>query len=120
MLYTQDRPISRIAHFMLLITPSSIPHLVMSSLLLWLLLKPINLLLSNSASFSLSLNINSLGLVCLQFIRDIGFFGGLGWLWCVPFLDVTFGVGGFDGGGFVGFQLLEVEVLDEIRWREVC
>lgn len=84
-------------------------------LLLWLLLKPINLLLSNSTSLSLSLNLNGLSLVCFQLIRDVGFFGGLRWLWCVPFLDVTFGIGGFDGGDFVGFQLLNVKFLDEIR-----
>jgi hypothetical protein len=30
---------------------------------------------------------------------------------------VPFGIVGFDGRGFVGFQLLKVEFLDEIRWE---
>jgi hypothetical protein len=32
-------------------------------------------------------------------------------------LDVAFGIAGLDGGSFVGFQFLEVEVLDEVGWR---
>jgi hypothetical protein len=87
-----------------------------SSLLLWLLFKPINLrcLLT---TLSLSLNFHSRSFVRLQLVRNIGLFGGLGWGRLLEFLDLSFGIVGLDGRRFVGLQLLEVEVLDEIGWR---
>ena len=85
--------------------PSSriIHNLVVSLFLLRLLLKPINFLLNWCTSLSLSLNLNSLCLVCLQLVRDIGLFGRLGGLGWSELLHVYVGIGGFDGGGFVGF-----------------
>lgn len=90
---------------------------MVSSLLLWLLLEPIDFLLNNT-TLSLSLNINSRCFVCLQLVRNIGFFGRLWWLWCIELLDVTFGIIGLDGWDLICFQLLKVELLDEIRWSE--
>ena len=99
------------------ILPSSriIHNLVVSLFLLGLLLEPIHFLLSRRTSLSLSLNLNSLCLVCFQLIRDIGLFGRLGGLGWSELLHVCVGIGGFNGGGFVCFQFFEVKVLDEIR-----
>lgn len=91
---------------------------MVSLFLLRLFLKPIHFLLNGCTSLSLSFNLNSLGLVCLQLVRDVGLFGRLGSLWWGELLDMCIGIAGLDGGGFVGFQFLEVQVLDEIRWKK--
>jgi hypothetical protein len=85
------------------------------SLLLGLLFKPMVLFLHNS-SFTLSLNFHSRRLVCLQLIRDIGLFGWLRGFGSDELLHMAFGVGGFESGCLVGFQLFEVEVLDEVSY----
>jgi len=113
MLYTQGppplpRPVIQMPHYR---------TLMLSLLFLRLLLKPIEFLARSSTSLSLSLDLNSRCLVCLQLIRNVCLLWGLGGFWRAELLDVAFGVGGFDGGRFVGFQFAEVEVLDEVRWE---
>jgi hypothetical protein len=84
-------------------------------LLLRLLLKPIEFLARSRTSLNLTLNLHSRSLIRLQLVRNVCLLGGLGGFWGAELLDVAFGVGGFDGGRFVGFQFAEVEVLDEVR-----
>lgn len=97
MLYTHALPSLHLPR------PHFIHNLVFMLLLLRLLLKPIELRARNSTSLGLSFNINSRRFVGLQLVRDIGLLGGFGSLGRAPLLDAAFGVGGFDGGGFVGF-----------------
>ena len=79
-----------------------------------LLLEPV-LLGQHSVVLALgALNVDCLCLVCLELVRDVGLLGGSGGLGDSELLDVALGVGGLDGGRFVGFQLLEVQVLDDV------
>jgi hypothetical protein len=89
---------------------------MMSLFLLGLFLKPIIHLL-NSTPLSLSFYFHSAGLICLQLVRDVCLFRGFWSSGSGPLLDVAFRVVGFERRGFVSFQFLEVEFLDEIRWR---
>lgn len=99
-------------------SPSSsrILNLMLHILHLWLLLKPLRVTRLRSTPLRLSLHIHSRRLVCLQLVRDIGFFRRLGRFRCVPVLDMSFGVVGFDGWCFVSFEFAQVEVLDEVGW----
>jgi len=87
--------------------------LMMLLILLWLLLKPVNLLCSSTA-LNLTLNLHSRGLVSLQLTRDISLFRRLWCRWRIELLDMAFGVVGLDGWRFVGFEFAEIEILDEI------
>jgi hypothetical protein len=89
---------------------------MMSLLLLRLFLKPITFLL-NSTTLSLSFYFHSASLICLQLVRDVCLFRGFWSGGSRELLNVAFGVVGFKGRKLVPFQFLEVEVLDEIRWR---
>ena len=89
---------------------------MMGLLLLGLFLKPISLLL-NSTTLSLSFYFHSASLIGLQLVRDVCLFGGFGGGGSGELLDVAFGVVGFEGRRLVPFQFLEVELLNEIRWR---
>lgn len=82
-----------------------------SSLFL-LLLEPALLGGGGLAGGSLALNLNLLGLVGRQLTGEVGLLGGGGSLGEVESLDVALGVAGLDGGGLVGLELTEVEVLD--------
>lgn len=66
----------------------------------------------------LTLNLNLLGLVCAELAGNVGLLGGSGSLGKGELLDLTFGVGGLDGGRLVGLELAEVEVLDEVGCAE--
>lgn len=95
-------------------TPVSFRNLVVCSLLLRLLLKPINLLGLNT-SLSLSLYFDSACLVCCQFLRDIGFFWRCRSLRWGELENLSFGIGCLDLRSFVTLQFLEVKILDKIR-----
>jgi len=88
--------------------------LVVGSLLLRLL-EPILLGRGGGASAGLTLNLDSRVLVCLQLLGDVGLLRGHWWRWRGELLDDALGVGGLDGCRLVGLELLEVEVLDDIR-----
>jgi hypothetical protein len=78
------------------------------------ILKPVELLLRGAVR-SLALDLHRAGLVRLQLVRDISLLGGLGRLGRAPFQDVALGVAGLDRRRLVRLELLEVEVLDEVR-----
>jgi hypothetical protein len=87
-------------------------HLVGGSSLFLLLLEPALLGGGGLTGGSLALNLNLLGLVGGQLTGEVGLLGGGGSLGEVESLDVALGVAGLDGGGLVGLELTEVEVLD--------
>lgn len=64
----------------------------------------------------LALDLDGHGLVLLEGGGEVGLLGGLGGLGDAEGLDVALGVAVLDGCGLVGFQFLEVELLDEIGW----
>lgn len=63
-----------------------------------------------------ALNLDTHALVLLQAGGQVGLFGGLGSLGGVEDLDLADRVGLLDGGGLVGLELLEVELLDEVGY----
>ena len=63
----------------------------------------------------LALNLDRHGLVLLQAGGEIGLFGGLGCLGEAECGDLADGIGVLDGSGLVCLELLEVELLDEVR-----
>ena len=66
----------------------------------------------------LSTNVGLLGLVGVELARDVGLLGGWGSGGDAELLHLALGVRGLDGGRFVGFQLLEVQVLDDVGWMD--
>jgi len=92
--------------------------LVVGSGLLLLLDEPV---LNNSGLAGiktlLALNLDGHGLVLLQAGSQISLLGGEGSLGQVEGGDLAGGIGLLDGGGLVGLELLEVELLDEIGYR---
>lgn len=62
----------------------------------------------------LTLNLNSHALVLFQAGGEVGLLGGLGGLRKGEGGDLTDGVGVLDGGGLVGLELPQVELLDEV------
>lgn len=86
-----------------------------SSLVFLLLNEPVLLNRGGLTAGGLTLNLNLLALVGLQLVGEVGLFGRLGSLGDGKFLDVGLGVTGLDGGGLVGLQLAEVELLDRVR-----
>jgi hypothetical protein len=86
-------------------------------LLLNRLLEPV-LLHGRRAGRSLALDLGHLALVGLELAGTVGFLGGRGSGGDAELLHLALGVRGLDGGRFVGFQLLEVQVLDDVGWME--
>lgn len=84
--------------------------------LLLILLKPTLLLGRLLTRNSLTLNLNSLGLVSLQIAGKAGLFGGWRGLGSGEFLDLSFGFTGFGGLGLIGAEFAEVEVLDGVGY----
>ena len=82
------------------------------SRLFLLLLEPALLGGGGLAGNSLALDLDLLGLVGRQLTGEVGLLGGGGSLGEVESVDVALGVAGLDGGGLVGLELTEVEVLD--------
>jgi hypothetical protein len=89
---------------------------MMSLLFLGLFLQPIINLL-NCTTLSLSFYLHSASFISLQLVRNVCLFRGFWSGGSRPLLDMSFGVVGFEGRSLVPFQFLEVEFLDEIRWR---
>lgn len=85
--------------------------------LLFLLLKPALLDGSGLASGGLALNLDLLALVGGELTGKVGLLGRRGSLGQSELLDVGFGVTGLDGGGPVGLEFTEVQVLDGVGWR---
>lgn len=69
---------------------------------------------SGLAGLSLTLNLGDLRLVCGKLAGNVGLLGGLGCLGDGESVDVALRVGRLDGGGLVGLELLEVQVLDKV------
>jgi hypothetical protein len=67
-----------------------------------------------------SLNLDGQCLVLLEAGGKVGLLGGLGGLGEGEGGDLADGVGLLDGGGLVGFELLEVELLDEVGCGGGC
>lgn len=82
-----------------------------SSLFL-ILLEPALLGGGGLAGGSLALDLDLLGLVGRQLAGEVSLLGRSGSLGEVENVDVALGVAGLDGGGLVGLELTEVEVLD--------
>lgn len=89
----------------------------------WLILnvifEPIRLSVDHISSLSnRGLSFNLLALIGRKLLGHI--LGGLDrrswWGWCLPLLDLSFGVGGFYRSGLVGFELTDVEVLDQVGY----
>lgn len=72
---------------------------------------------SGLASGSLALNFDLLALVGGELTGKVGLLGRRGGLWESELLDVGFGVTGLDGGGLIGLEFTEVQVLDGVGWR---
>lgn len=87
-------------------------------LFLLLLLKPIMLLLRRCSALRLALNVHATGLIRLQLARDVPLLGGFRRGRGRPLLHVAVGIRRLDGGGLVGLELFEVQILDEVRWVE--
>ena len=81
------------------------------------LLEPV-LLHGRRAGLSLALDLGHLALVGLELAGDVGLLGGWGSGGDAELLHLALGVRGLDGGRFVGFQLLEVQVLDDVGWMD--
>jgi hypothetical protein len=77
------------------------------------LLEPV-LLDGGAAGLGLALDLGHLALVGLELAGNVGLLGRGGSGGDAELLHVALGVRGLDGGRFVGFQLLEVEVLDDV------
>ena len=89
---------------------------MVSTLLLLLLNEPV---LDNGGGSTglgtlLALNLDGHVLVLLQAGGEVGLLGRLGGLGEREGGDVANGVGLLDGGGLVGLELLEVELLDKV------
>jgi hypothetical protein len=65
----------------------------------------------------LALNLDGHVLVLLEGAGEVGLLGGSGGLGDGEGLDLALGVGVLDGGGLVGLELLEVELLDKVGCR---
>lgn len=93
-------------------------HNTVSLSRLLLLLEPVpgrSLLLAGAGGSRLgALDLDRHVLVLLERGREVGLLGGGGGLGGREDLDVGVGVAGLDGGGLVGLELLEVELLDEV------
>jgi hypothetical protein len=87
---------------------------VVSGLLLRLLLEPALLNRSGLTGSGLALDFDILVLVGVQFIGKVGLLGGFGRRRNSELLDVGFSVAGLDGGGLVGLELFQVELLDGV------
>lgn len=97
-------------------TSNAISMMRRSLIILLRLLKPI-LLHGRSALLSrLALDLRHLILVGLQIVLQVRFLGRCGRGRGLELLDVGVGVVRLDGLRLVGFQLFEVEVLDEVGW----
>lgn len=83
-------------------------------LLLRFLLEPALLNGSGLTGGGLALNLDLLALVGLQLIGEVGLLGGLGSGGRSELLDMSVGVTGLDGGGLVGTEFAEVELLDRV------
>jgi hypothetical protein len=81
------------------------------------LLEPV-LLHGRRAGLSLALDLGDLALVGLELAGNVGLLGGWGSGGDAELLHLALGVRGLDGGRFVGFQLLEVQVLDDVGWMD--
>lgn len=89
----------------------------MVGLLLLLGLEPVRQLGDAGGSLGggvLTLDLNGHGLVRLEAVGEVGLLGGGGGLGHGEDLDLALGVGLLDGGGLVGLELLEVQLLDEV------
>lgn len=90
---------------------------MVSTIILLLLNKPV---LHNSRGLSTAginlgaLDLDSHALVLLEAGGEVGLLGRLGRLGEVEGGDLADGVRVLDGGGLVGLELLEVELLDEV------
>lgn len=71
------------------------------------------------ASGGLALDLDLLALVGGQFAGKVGLLGRLGGLGSGELLDVLFSVTSLDGGGLVGLELAEVQVLDGVGCGEL-
>lgn len=101
------------------IFPQTLPNdrkgnLVGSSSLLFLLDEPALLDGSGLTSGGLALNLNHGLLVGGELTGKVGLFGGSGSLGESKLLDVGIGVASLDGGGLVGLELVDVQVLDGV------
>jgi hypothetical protein len=65
----------------------------------------------------LALNLNNGLLVGGELTGKVGLLGGSGGLGESKLLDVGIGVAGLDGGGLVGLELTDVQVLDRVGWK---
>lgn len=92
----------------------------MSRLVVFLGLEPVGEGSSALAGLGgiLTLNLDGHALVLLQVAGEIGLFGGGRGFGHGEGLDLALGIGLLDNGGLVGLELLQVEVLDEIGYRE--
>lgn len=87
-----------------------------SSLLL-VLLEPVLLDGGGLTGGGLALNLDLLALVGGELTGKVGLLGRSRGLGKSELLDVLLGVTGLDGGGLVGLELAEVEVLDGVGWK---
>jgi hypothetical protein len=71
------------------------------------------------ASGGLALDLDLLALVGGQFAGEVSLLRRLGGLGGGELLDVLLGVTGLDGGGLVGLELAEVQVLDGVGCSEM-
>lgn len=88
-------------------------NLVGSGSLLFLL-EPALLDRGGLASGGLAFDLDLLALVGGQFAGEVGLLGRLGGLRGGELLDVLFSVTSLDGGGLVGLELAEVQILDRV------
>ena len=84
--------------------------------LLLVLLEPVLLDGSGLTSGGLALNLNLLALVGGELTGEVSLLGGRRGLGKSELLDVLIGVTGLDGGGLVGLELTNVQVLDGVGW----
>ena len=87
-----------------------------SSLLL-VLLEPVLFDGGGLTGGGLALNLDLLALVGGELTGKVGLLGRSGGLGKSELLDVLLGVTGLDGGGLVGLELAEVQVLDGVGWK---
>lgn len=94
-------------------------NLVGSRSLLLFLDEPALLNGGGLAAGSLALDFHFLGLVGLQLIGEVGLLGRLGGGGDGELLDVSIGITGLDGGGLVGAEFAEVELLNGVGCRMI-
>lgn len=85
--------------------------------LILFLLKPAFLNGGGFAGSGLTLDLDFLGLVGVQFIDEAGFFGRLGGSRSAELLDVGLSIARLDGSRLVGTEFTEVEFLDGVGCR---